>query len=197
MSKKKYFLTEDELGVIGEHYDGSTYKINKIMRILNAAGPKYPRWHIRHIAQSNGWARTKEPNWLPAEEEWLAQNYPRKGMVAIQKGLRRINGGTLRTPTAITLKKKRLHINKRSDGLTMRMMEDLLGADHHKIARWMTLGLLKAKRKGTERKETQGGDMWHFEILKVRKFIISNPTEIDIRRVEPVSFIHLVSGMMS
>jgi hypothetical protein len=197
VNKKKYFPTEDDLRVIREHYDGTTVKINKIMRILNAAGPKYPRWHIRHIAQSNGWARTKEPNWSTPEIKWLAENYPRKGMVALQNGLKRINGGILRTRTAIVLKKKRIHINKRSDGLTMRMMEDLLGSDHHKVKRWMKLGLLEAKRKGTDRKEIQGGDMWHFEILKVRKFIISNPTEIDIRRVEPVSFIHLVSGMMS
>ncbi len=194
--KKKYFLTADELAVIRDHYDGSTFKINKILRILNAGGPKYPRWHIRLIAAKNGWARTKLPDWSQKEEDWLIENYPRKGIVALQNGLRRINGGVYRSPCAIVLKKKRLHINKRSDGLTMRMMEDLLGCDHHKVERWMALGLLEAKRKGTARLPIQGGDMWHFEPRNVREFVINNPDEIDIRKVEPMSFIHLVAGLM-
>jgi len=38
--------------------------------------------------------------------------------------------------------------------------------------------------------------MWHFEPKRVRNFVINNPGEIDIRRVEPEAFIHLVAGMM-
>ena len=196
MARKKYYLTEDELRIVRDHYDGSTLKINKILRILNAGGPKYSRWYIRRVAANNGWARKKERYWTAKEEEWLSERYPKKGMVALQNGLKKINGGFLRTRTAIVLKIKRLHINKRSNGLTMRMMEDLLGCDHHKIERWMALGLLEAKRKGTDRKETQGGDMWHFEPKRIREFVINHPDQIDIRRVEPISFIHLVAGMM-
>ncbi len=196
MSARKYFPTEDELRVIRDYYDGSTVKIGKIMRILNASGLKYPRWVIRRIAQENGWARAKTPDSNTAEEEWLCENYPRKGWVALQNGLKKLNGGVMRSRTAIIMKKKRLHINKRSGGLTMRMMEDLLGCDHHKIERWMALGILKAKRKGTDRTDVQGGDMWHFEPRRIREFVINNPEEIDIRRVEPMNFIHLIAGLM-
>ena len=196
MSKRKYFMTREEIEVIRAHYDGSTIAINRIMRILNANGAKYPRWHVRRLASENGWAKAKMPDWSPEEEEYLAKKYPNKGFVAIQNGLKRINGGVHRSVTAIVLKKKRIHISKRSMGLTMRMMEDLLGVDHHKVEKWMSLGELSARRKGTERTEVQGGDMWHFEPKKVRKFIINNPEEIDVRKVEPLGFIHLVAGMM-
>jgi hypothetical protein len=196
LSTRKYFLSEDEVRVIGDHYDGTNGQLNKIMRIINAGGPKYPRWYIRRIASEKGWSRTKIADWTAEEEEWLAENYPRKGYVALQNGLKRINGGILRTPCAIILKKKRLGINKRSDGLTMRMMEDLFGVDHHRVERWMNLGMLTAKRKGTDRTEANGGDMWHFEPKILRAFVINHPEEVDLRRVEPLNFINLLAGLM-
>jgi hypothetical protein len=196
MSVKKYFLTDGELRVIGDHYDGSNARLNKIMRSLNAGGSKYPRWYIRRIASEHGWSRTKIADWSPEEEEYLFENYPRKGWVALQNGLKRINGGIHRTPCAIILKKKRLHITKRSDGLTMRMMEDLFGVDHRRIERWMNLGMLTAKRKGTDRTEIQGGDMWHFEPRILRAFVINHPEEVDLRRVEPLHFIQLLAGLL-
>jgi len=193
MSKKIYFLTSEELEIIRGWYDGSTIHINKIMRAFQG---KYPRWYIRRIAADLGLARTKEPDWSEAEIEFLHENYPRKGYVALRNRLKKINGGTTRSRTAVVLKARREMINKRSNGLTMRLMEILLGADHHKIEKWISLGLLCGKRKGTERKKIQGGDMWHFETKDVREFVINNPLEIDIRHVEKMNFIHLVAGMM-
>jgi hypothetical protein len=193
MSARKYFLTPGELHVIKDYYDGSTLRLNKIMRLL---GSKYPRWHVQRKAAELGLAKPKPAVWSEKEEEWLHENFPRKGYQAIQASLRRINGGIWRSPCAILLKAKRLHINKRSNGLTMRMMEDILGQDHKTISTWIERGLLTATRKGTARTEIQGGDMWHFEPKKVRDFIIANPEKVDLRRVEPVSFIHLVAGMM-
>jgi hypothetical protein len=143
-----------------------------------------------------GLARTKEPDWSETEIEYLHKNYPHKGYIALRNAFKKINGGINRTRTAVVLKAKREMINKRSNGLTMRMMEILLGADHHKIEKWISLGLLQGKRKGTDRLPIQGGDMWHFEPKEVREFVINNPLEIDIRRVEKMNFIHLVAGMM-
>jgi hypothetical protein len=194
LSKKKYFLTEEELKIIRDIYDGHTIKTNKIMRLL---GHKYPRWYIKRKAQEMGLARCfKMPNWSPAEVEYLHENFPKKGFVAIQNGLKRINGGLLRSVTAIVLKKRRIGINKRSDGFTMRMVEDLLGADHHKIEKWVHLGWLEDGRKGTNRTSVQGGDMHHFEAKNLRNFVINYPEEIDTRRVEGMSFIHLVAGLL-
>ena len=194
MSKKKYFLTEDEVRAIRDLYDGSTGRIDRIMAMV---GDRYPRWYIRRIANEMGLARDKPAYWSEAEIEYLHKNYPRKGFVALQNGFKRINGGIYRSCTAIRLKAKRISINKRSDGFTMRMVEDLLGADHHKIEKWIERGWLKnGSRKGTLRTVAQGGDMHHFESKDLRDFITSHPGEVDLRRVESESFIFLVAGMM-
>lgn len=194
MSKKIYFPTKEELKIIRDIYDGHTVRTNKIVQLL---GHKYPRWYIKRIAQEMGLARCfKMPDWSPAEVEYLHENFPKKGFIAIQNGLKRINGGLLRSITAIVLKKKRIGISKRSDGYTMRMVEDLLGADHHKIERWVRMGWLQDGRKGTERTPAQGGDMHHFEAKNLRDFVINYWNEIDIRRVEKFYFIQLVAGLL-
>jgi hypothetical protein len=193
VSSKKYFPDKEEIGIIEEIYDGSTIRINKIMRLL---GGKYPRWYIRRLATQMGLARVKEPNWSEIEINWLHKNFPRKGWSALQSGLRRINGGQSRSRTAIQLKAKRESLNKRSDGFTLSMLMVLLGVDHHKIHRWLSLGLIEATRKGTDRKEVQGGDMWHFTEKDIRKFIINYPEEIDLRRVEKYTFIDLLAARM-
>lgn len=194
MSKRKYFPTEDELKIIRDIYDGTTIKTNKIVRFLSC---KYPRWYIKRKAQEMGLARChKQPDWSEKEVSYLHEHFPSKGFVAIQNGLKRINGGILRSVTAIVLKKKRIGISKRSDGFTMRMVEDLFGADHHKIEKWIHWGWLQDGRKGTERTEVQGGDMHHFEAKNLKDFVINHPFEIDIRRVESFSFIQLLSGQL-
>lgn len=193
MSRKKYFPTEDELALIRDNYDGTTVKTNKIMRLT---GHKYPRWYIRRIACDMGLTRAKPVVWSEAEIEYLHRAHPKQGYVALRNGLMRINGGISRSRTAIRLKTKCIGINKRSGGFTLRMVENLLGADHHKIGRWMRMNLLTAKRKGTERTAAQGGDMWHFEADALRDFVINNPDQIDIRRVEKHSFIDLLAGRL-
>jgi len=193
MSATKYFLSEDEKVLIGRLYDGKTTSLNKIMRLLDH---HYPRWYVQRKAREMGLARTKEPDWSAKEVEYLHKNFPSKGFVAIQNGLKRLNGGVLRSVTAIVLKKKRENINKRSDGFTMRMVEDLLGADHHKIEAWVNKGWLKDGRKGTLRIPVQGGDMHHFEAENLRDFVINYWGEIDLRRVEKFYFIQLVAGLL-
>lgn len=193
MSRRKYFLSPEEIQVIQRYYDGTTDRIDQIVRTL---GEKYPRWHIRKIAAGMGLARCKEPHWTEREMEYLHENYPKHGYVALRNGLRRINGGVTRSRTAIVLKAKRIRINKRSDGFTMRMVEDMLGADHHKIEKWVERGWLRDGRKGTERTAAQGGDMRHFEAKDLREFVIRHWEEIDLRRVERFNFIYLVAGLL-
>lgn len=193
MARKTYFPTDDELTIIRNLYDGKTVGINKIMRLT---GHKYPRWYIRRIACDMGLAREMPADWSEAEIEYLHKAHPKQGYVALRNGLMRINGGVSRSRTAIRLKTKRIGINKRSNGFTLRMVENLLGADHHKIERWMRMNLLTAKRKGTERTAAQGGDMWHFEADDLRNFVINNPDQIDIRRVEKHTFIDLLAGRL-
>lgn len=194
MSARKYFPSEDELQLIRRYYDGTTTATNKIMRLLDH---RYPRWYVKRKAREMGLVRCpRMPDWSEEEVEYLHKHFPNKGFIAIQNGLKRLNGGKLRSVTAIALKKKREHINKRSDGFTMRMVEELLGADHHKIEAWVNKGWLKDGRKGTNRTPAQGGDMHHFEAVNLRDLVINHYEEIDLRRVEKFYFIQLVAGML-
>lgn len=196
--RKKYEPTEAEKKILYDHYDGSTVKINKIMRLLNfdRTDNKYPRWYVRSLARKLGMARVKEPDWSAAEEQYVGDNYPRHGLKALQAGLKRL--GFNRTTTAIHLKIKRLGMTRdMDDGFTMRGLFALLmaGQDNHQmIHRWIDLGWLKAKRRGTLRKSVQGGDMFYFAPEWVRAFIVAHPDEVDLRLVDQVAFIRLIAG---
>ncbi len=195
MAKKKYFPTDEELAIIRDNYDGSSLKLNKIMRLL---ARKYPRWYVRRVAAGMGLAQIKEPDWTAAEESYVADHYPRMGLKALRAGLIR-NCGFPRSTTAIQLKIKRLGIIAADvdDGFTLRGLCNLLWGgqeQHHIIERWMANGWLRGKRRGTLRKTCQGGDMWFFAPEWVRAFIIAHPEEIDLRLVDKVAFIRLVAG---
>lgn len=194
MYRKKYFPTEAELAIIRENYDGSSLRLNKIMRLL---GRKYPRWYVRRKARDMGLARVKEPDWTEAEESYVHDKYPRMGLKKLRTGLIR-NCGFPRSTTAIRLKIKRLGIVAAGgEGFTKRGLQNLLWAgqeNHHIITRWVSNGWLKAMRRGTLRKAVQGGDTWYFSPEWVRAFIIAHPEEIDLRLVDPIAFIRLVAG---
>ncbi len=113
---KKYFPTDSELQIIRDLYDGTTLRLNKIMRAL---GSKYPRWYVRRQAIVLGVARAKEPDWTAAEEAYVEDHYPRFGLQHIQRGLK----STLavqRSFNAIQVKIKRLGLHSASgEGFTL------------------------------------------------------------------------------
>jgi hypothetical protein len=193
--EKKYNPTSEELTIVREHYDGTSFQISRILRLLPRG--KYPRWYIRRMAQQLGLARTKAPDWTPNEERYLLDHYPKMKLKALRAGMIRA-GMAARTPIAINIKIKRLGLcSSDDDGFTLRGLCDLFwrGQDNHGILdRWIDRGWLKGKRRGTLRTKKQGGDQWYFDPEWVRAFIVKHPTEIDMRQVDPVAFITLVAG---
>ncbi len=194
MMRRKYFPTGEELQIIRDNYDGSTLNTNKIMRLL---GRKYPRYFIRKKAAELGLTRSKKCRWTQEEEAYLADKYPEYGLKKLQKGLK-LKFGVFRSTTAIKLKLRRLHcLSRDGEGFTMRGLCDFLWAgkeNHHLIMRWIEKGWLKGKRRGTLRTQNQGGDSWCFSPENVRSFVIAHPEEIDLRCIDPVSFIRLIAG---
>ncbi len=192
--KQKYFPTDEELAIVRDHYDGTSFQLSKIMRLL---GRKYPRWYITRLGGELGLARIKEPFWAAAEEAYLQENYPRFGLKALRRGM--INRGMFpRSTTAIKLKLKRLGMAAfHDDGFTLRGLQLLLWGgqeQHHILARWVEKGWLRGKRRGTLRRKSQGGDTWYFSPEAVRSFIINHPEEVDLRLVDAVPFIRLLAG---
>ncbi len=189
--RKKYFPTPEEIEIVKDLYDGTATAISTIMR---RTGRKYPRCYIKRLARNLGLARPKEKDWSPEEERYLFDHYPEMGLKALRIRLAQ-NFGVVRSHTGISIKIKRMGILS-SDGedFTLCRLCDFFGCDHHKIHGWMDRGWIHGRRRGTLRKENQGGDMWRFTPDDVRAFIIAHPEEIDLRRVDPVSFVRLVAG---
>jgi hypothetical protein len=69
-----------------------------------------------------------------------------------------------------------------------------LGIDSHAVARWIKSGHLKAKSRGTARTERQNGDIYLIHEKDVRRFILEHPTDIDLRRVDQLWFLDLITN---
>lgn len=191
---RKYNPTEDELAIIRDNYDGSTVKINKIMRLLEK---KYPRWYVRKLVGELGLARTREERWSAPEEQYIIDHYPQMGKKKLQAGIMRLSG-IRRSYTAIWMKTRRLGMmDVEDDSFTLHGLCNFFwsGQENHQIIyRWINNGWLKAKRRGTLRKKIQGGDQWYFAPEWVRSFIIAHPDEIDLRLVDRIPFIKLLAS---
>lgn len=185
MRERKYHLREEERELIKRKYDGRTETIDVIDREL---GFRYPRWFIKRMAADFGLTRRKEPRWTEEEEAWLERNLPKKKWRELASHLRR-------SVTAVKLKAKHLRLTKTCDGnLTAGGAAAILGCDPKKVVRWIERNLLAAKRYSTDRTDAQGGQPYRIAPNDLRKFIIKFPMEIDLRRVDPHSFIDLLTG---
>ena len=106
--------------------------------------------------------------------------------------------GFQRSATAIKLKQKRLHIPRRSgDVLSAYGLAQLMGVDSHIVTRWIRTGALRAQYRGTRRTPQQGGDSYVIWPADVRRFIVTNPMGSDLRKVEPLWFIDLLTNRMA
>lgn len=101
--------------------------------------------------------------------------------------------GFTRTATAVHLKLKRTSAKQNTPYLTGRGLASLFGVDSHAITKWIKLGYLHARKRGTERVPEQGGDMWLIHEKDVYRFVLSRPLEFDIRKVDQLWFLDLVT----
>ena len=106
--------------------------------------------------------------------------------------------GFRRSATAVKLKQKRLHIpRRRGDAFSAYGLAQLMGVDSHIVARWIRTGALRAQPRGTLRTPQQGGDSYVIRPADVRRFIVTNPIGFDLRKVEPLWFIDLLTNRMA
>ena len=95
-------------------------------------------------------------------------------------------------------------LKERSQGLALGKRENkqwhrcltirAIGVDDHCITRWIGLGYLQAKRRGTDRTPQQGGDIWYIKDRWVRDFVVDHVNEIDIRKVDKYWFVDLLAA---
>lgn len=155
-----------------------------------AAQIKWPVWALRVRAAQLSLCRVKESPWSEAELVIL-ERFAWMSPQRIQMKLK--VAGFTRTRTAIDVKLDRTYARRNTPYFTANALSLLFGVDGHCIARWIKLGYLKARRRGTDRHEGNGGDMYLIHERDVYEFVLARPLEFDIRKVDQLWFLDLVT----
>ncbi len=152
-----------------------------------------PRWKISRHAISQGWVakKRKEPEWTERELTIL-QRSAHLSPERIQVHLRK--AGFARSVTGIVLKRKRMRMLKNIEGHSARDVAMCFGVESHVVTRWIRLGYLKARRRGTDRVKAQGGDHWFIKEKWMQEFVLNCLDEVDLRKVDKYWFVDLVAG---
>lgn len=150
-----------------------------------------PHWTLKKRARELGLARTKEQPWSEPELEILAR-YAWMSDERIRLKLKA--AGYARTVTGIHLKLKRMRFKEDVSFYSANGLARALGIDNHTVVRWIRAGHLKAKHRGTERTEQQGGDIYLIHEKDIRRFILEHPTDIDLRKVDQLWFLDVITN---
>src|SRR6266704_1957576 len=149
-----------------------------------------PHWALKKRARELGLARTKEKPWSEPELAILAR-YAWMSDERIRLKLKA--AGYARTVTGIHLKLKRMRFKCDPNFYSGKGLAQALGIDSHVVTRWIKSGHLKAQLRGTARSEQQGGDIYLIREKDVRRFVLEHPTEIDLRKVDQLWFLDLIT----
>ena len=190
-SRRKYVFTDQIDQLIREiylnHRDAKTRP--GIRPLAKKVG--MPHWALKKRARELGLARTKELPWSEAELAILAR-YAWMSDERIRLKLKA--AGYSRTVTGIHLKLKRMRFKHDGSFYSAYSLAQALGIDPHAVTRWIKSGHLKAKFRGTARGPQQNGDSYLIQEKDVRRFILEHPTDIDLRKVDQLWFLDLITN---
>ena len=188
---RKYIFTDQIDDLVREIYlHAPGAKTRPGIRLL-AKKVGMPHWALKKRARELGLARTKELPWSERELEILAR-YAWMSDERIRLKLK--TAGHARTVTAIHLKLKRMRFKHDGSFYSACSLAQALGIDPHAVTRWIKSGHLKAKLRGTARTEQQNGDSYLIQEKDVRRFILEHPTDIDLRKVDQLWFLDLITN---
>ena len=102
--------------------------------------------------------------------------------------------GYSRTVTGIHLKLRRMKFKHDPSFYSAHGLAQALGMDSHAVSRWIRRGYLKTQLRGTARGERQNGDVYLIREKDIRRFILEHPTEIDLRKVDQLWFLDLLTN---
>lgn len=186
----KYVITSEMHNQIRAAYQGDTGSGQ--IRDL-AIQLELPRWKVTRYAIAQGFMakQKKEPEWT-ARELKLLERYAHLAPVGIQKRLKKY--GYHRTEVGIVLKRKRMRFLQNLNGHSAQSVAKSFGIDVHSIMRYIKNGWLIARKRGTQRTEIQGGDMYYIKDKDIRNFIIENVEVVDFRKLDKYWLVNLLAG---
>lgn len=190
--QRKYFPTTELDAVIRDVWMSSRYGKGAWRAVQKRTGCDWPRWRIARRACELGLSQKHPPDrqWTEQEDAIIRDNAWRDvgslQRLIEKKCLKR------RSLTAIHVRRRRLGAARRDSRgyFTQVSAADLLGVDVHKVSRWRQRGLLRAYL----RFERCGREYYAIKPSDLRRFVIENPEQIDLRTVEKIGFVELLSG---
>jgi hypothetical protein len=189
--RRKYVFADQIDQLIREVYIGHRdARTRPGIRVL-AKRVGIPHWALKKRARELGLARTKELPWTDLElailsrHAWMSDERIRLKLKA---------AGYSRTVTGIHLKLRRMRFKHDGSFYSARGLAQALGVDSHVVTWWIKSGHLKAKRRGTARTELQNGDIYLIHQKDARRFILEHPTDIDLRKVDQLWFLDLITN---
>jgi hypothetical protein len=190
-SRRKYVFNDQIDQFIREVYLGhrDARKRPGIQLVAKKLG--MPHWALKKRACELGLARTKELPWSEPELAILSR-YAWMSDERIRLKLKA--AGYCRTVTGIHLKLKRMRFKHDGSFYSAYSLAQALGIDPHAVTRWIKAGHLKAKFRGTARTPQQNGDSYLILEKDVRRFILEHPTDIDLRKVDQLWFLDLLTN---
>ena len=190
-SRRKYVFTDQIDRLIRESYQNRRDEKTRLNIRPLAKKVGMPHWALKKRARELGLARTKELPWSEPELAILSR-YAWMSDERIRLKLKA--AGYARTVTAIHLKLKRMRFKHDGSFYSANGLARALGIDSHAVTRWIRSGHLKAKLRGTARTERQNGDIYLIHEKDVRRFILEHPTDIDLRKVDQLWFLDLITN---
>jgi hypothetical protein len=190
-SRRKYVFTDQIDQLIREIYLNHRDAKTRPGVLLLAKKVGMPHWALKKRARELGLARTKELPWserelgILARCAWMSDERIRLKLKA---------AGYSRTVTGIHLKLKRMRFKHDGSFYSAYSLAQALGIDPHAVTRWIKSGHLKAKFRGTARGPQQNGDSYLIQEKDVRRFILEHPTDIDLRKVDQLWFLDLLTN---
>lgn len=181
--QQKYILDDRRRRLIEDFYDSSSERTDELQRLM----PGIPRWKISDWAVQLGVSRRYDRRWTPEETSYLEKHLYHVPFEVIAKHLNR-------TVTAVKSRAHRIRLYLcHVDGYTMADLMLGLGIrNHHKVERWIKLGLLKGEKLPVS--DHAVAQPWRFRDKDIRDFIVAYPEEIDLRKVDKHWFIDLLAG---
>ncbi len=189
--RRKYVFTDQIDRLIRERYHNRQNERTRFNVRALAKKVGVPHWALKKRARELGLARTKELPWSEAELAILSR-YAWMSDERIRLKLKAV--GYTRTVTGIHLKLKRMRFKHDSSFYSACSLAQALGIDPHAVTRWIKSGHLKAKFRGTARGPRQNGDSYVIQEKDVRRFILEHPTDIDLRKVDQLWFLDLITN---
>lgn len=189
--RRKYVADEQIDAIIREAYRRRLEEKDRQATRWAQRETGWPKFMIVRRGAELGLARTKEPNWSPAELAILEET-AHLGVEAVRRKLAQAGFG--RSRTGILLKRRRLKLTACLHGYSGNALAALFGVDNHKIYRWIEDGVLVAERRGTDRTSKQGGDTYWIRREDTYAFLLNHPDEYDLRKVEKWWFLSLITG---